>query len=119
MLSNLPPNRSNNAEAVRRDSAGCDFLVPITVEELASLAGTDELAARVQRAIGQAQHEGHERLAVDFQQVHRVCTAGLNELIAINSHARGDGLSVVLVNVQDEIREVFSLTRLERLFEFA
>lgn len=96
-----------------------DDLVPISVEQLVNLTGCPNFSDRLQRAIGDAQSEGRLRLALDFRKVDRVCTAGLSELIAINSHARGDGLSVVLVNVQDEIREVFSLTRLERLFEFA
>ena len=112
MLSKRPANRRALGEPPGGgESAESDFLVPITVEELANLAGTPDLTDRIRRAIGQAQDRGHLRLALDFGKVDRVCTAGLNELIAINSHARCDGLRVVLVNVQDEIREVFTLHR--------
>ncbi|MEM8671483.1 MAG: STAS domain-containing protein [Planctomycetota bacterium] len=96
-----------------------DSLVTVTSEELSTFRKSRGFADRIDRAIGRAQKEGRAKLNLDFRQVNRVGSEGLNELIAINSHARCDGVQVVLVNVQENVREVFSMTRLERLFEFA
>ena len=58
------------------------------------------------------------RLNLDLQRVERISSAGLNELIGINSLARSRGVRLVLLDVQDSVREIFALTRLERMFEF-
>ena len=55
---------------------------------------------------------------LDFGQIDQVSTAALSELIGINSSARSRGLRLVLLDVQEAVREVFAVTRLERLFEF-
>lgn len=57
-------------------------------------------------------------LNLDFKKIDRISSAGLNELISINSQARTQGVRVVLVDVQQSVRDVFALTRLERMFEF-
>jgi len=59
------------------------------------------------------------QLNLDLGQVERISSAGLNELIGINSAARSRGIRLVLLDVQESVREVFVLTRLERMFEFA
>ena len=58
------------------------------------------------------------RLNLDLRQVDRITSAGLNELIGINSLARSRGIRLVLLDVQESVREIFALTRLERMFEF-
>ena len=64
--------------------------------------------------------EDHEDPCVqlDFTNVDRITSAGLNELIGINSHARNHGIRLELVDVQQAVRDVFELTRLERMFKF-
>lgn len=64
------------------------------------------------------QDPGNLRLNLDFKGVGWISSAGLNELIGINSHARSQGVRVVLVDVPKTVRDVFALTRLERIFEF-
>ncbi len=58
-------------------------------------------------------------LKLDFKQIHWISSAGLNELIGINSQARSHGVRVVLVNVPPSVRDIFAITRLERMFEFS
>ena len=93
-------------------------MVPVTPEDLSSISDAKSFAERMQQASDDAQSSGSSRLALDLGQVSRIRSAGLNGLIAVNSNARCDGLRVVLLNVQEGVREVFSLTRLERMFEF-
>jgi anti-anti-sigma factor len=58
------------------------------------------------------------QLNLDLKRIDRITSAGLNELIGINSLARSRGIRVVLLDVQVSVREIFALTRLERMFEF-
>jgi anti-anti-sigma factor len=57
-------------------------------------------------------------LFVDMSDIERITSEGLNELIGLNSEARGSGVSVQLLDVCPAVRDVFKLTRLERMFEF-
>lgn len=57
-------------------------------------------------------------LFVDMSEVERITSEGLNELIGLNSEARAQGISIQLLDVCPRVRDVFKLTRLERMFEF-
>lgn len=57
-------------------------------------------------------------LFVDMSEIQRITSEGLNELIGLNSEARSLGVSVKLLDVCTSVRDVFKLTRLERMFEF-
>ena len=57
-------------------------------------------------------------LLVDMSEIERITSEGLNELIGLNSEARARGISVQLLDVCPSVRDVFKLTRLERMFEF-
>jgi anti-anti-sigma factor len=60
-----------------------------------------------------------DSLNLDFKDIHWISSAGLNELIGINSMTRSQGVKLILLNVPDKVRDVFELTRLERMFEFS
>ena len=57
-------------------------------------------------------------LFVDMSEIERITSEGLNELIALNSEARSRGVFMQLLDVCPSVRDVFKLTRLERMFEF-
>ena len=57
-------------------------------------------------------------LFVDMSEIERITSEGLNELIGLNSEARSRGISIQLLDVCPNVRDVFKLTRLERMFEF-
>lgn len=95
-----------------------DFLVTVTPEDFATARDLQIFAERIQQAIDDARSNGSNRLALDLAELEQIRSVGLNGLIAANSNGRCVGLSVVLLNVQAKVREVFSLTRLERMFEF-
>ncbi len=58
------------------------------------------------------------KVSLDFQWINRITSIGLNEIIGINTEARKRNIRIVLSNVPKSVRDIFSLTRLERLFEF-
>ena len=57
-------------------------------------------------------------LLLDMSDIERITSEGLNELIGFNSEARSQGVSVQLLDVCTTVRDVFKVTRLERMFEF-
>ncbi len=59
------------------------------------------------------------RVEVDFADVQSLSSANLGGLIQVNREARGLGADLVLTNVGDPVRDIFKLTRLDRMFTFA
>ncbi|TWU25002.1 putative anti-sigma factor antagonist BtrV [Novipirellula galeiformis] len=55
-------------------------------------------------------------LNLDLGDVDWLSSVGINELIQVNRKARKVGVKFVLTEVGDSVREVFELTRLERMF---
>ncbi len=58
-------------------------------------------------------------LLIDLRQVAQLSSESLNQLISVNCHARALGIQLVLANLCQPLREVFRITRLDRLFELA
>jgi anti-anti-sigma factor len=57
-------------------------------------------------------------LFVDMSEIEHITSEGLNELIGLNSEARAQGVTIQLLDVCPSVRDIFELTRLERMFEF-
>ena len=58
-------------------------------------------------------------LIFDFRHVHWISSVGLNELIEIQRQMRANGISLKLRAMGPSVRDVFRITRLERIFEFS
>ncbi len=58
-----------------------------------------------------------QTLNLDFNEIDSLSSAALNQLIGINRQARRCDIRLVLTNVQESVRDLFELTRLERSFE--
>ncbi|QDT61818.1 hypothetical protein SV7mr_43590 [Stieleria bergensis] len=56
-------------------------------------------------------------LEIDLHLVSRINSMGLNSLISVQTLARHAGVRLELSGVCTEVREVFRITRLERMFE--
>lgn len=54
---------------------------------------------------------------VDLGHLQTVSSLVLNQLIVFNSQARSRGIQVLMIGVQPAVREVFVLTRLDRMFQ--
>ena len=71
----------------------------------------------LQQAAYDVDHSTEVRVVVDLATVDRVCTEDLNRLIRLNARARQEGRRLILDNVQEPVWQVFTVTRLSRLFE--
>ncbi|MEO1614218.1 MAG: STAS domain-containing protein [Planctomycetota bacterium] len=55
-------------------------------------------------------------LFLDLSQLTWISSAALNELIRLQTDARGLGVGIRIHRITDAVREVFQVTRLERSF---
>ncbi len=58
-----------------------------------------------------------EEVVIDCSGVELISSEDLNALIRFHSRLRQESAAVVLVNVSEQIAQIFKLTRLNRLFE--
>jgi anti-anti-sigma factor len=82
----------------------------------------DRIARHLHGLIDDAEQDERgplQTLNLDLEQVDRLSSSAVNHLIGVNRRARSCGIRLVLINVQQSVREVFALTRLERMFELS
>ena len=101
---------------------GSEKVISFSHNDINDMTTARQIAGHVGELIERRDEpDGHdwETLRVDFQRVQRVSSVALNQLIGIQRQARSQGIRLILTNVPHSVREVFALTRLERMFEFA
>ena len=111
----------SHAEMIQVRADGAEKTVSFSPDHLNCVATAGQIAFHLMELMGSlkvCESENH-CLKLDFTRVDRINSAGLNELIGINSHARSRGIRLELLDVQQAVRDVFELTRLERLFQFS
>ena len=58
-----------------------------------------------------------DQLLLNFEGVEFLSSAALNKLITLHTKVKSVGGKVMICSLDPQIREVFSLTRLDRMFE--
>ncbi len=76
--------------------------------------GHDTLARELEASLDQA---GQRHLLLDFQNVQWITSAELGTLLLLHKRLAACGGRLTLVNVRQEIYEVFAVTRLHTLLE--
>ncbi|MEN6452602.1 MAG: STAS domain-containing protein [Thermoguttaceae bacterium] len=61
--------------------------------------------------------EGRERLLLDFSSVDFLSSAALGKLITLDKKMKAHGGRLKLASIRPEIYEVFTITKLNRLFD--
>jgi anti-sigma B factor antagonist len=61
--------------------------------------------------------DGAERLVLDFSRVEFMSSAALGQLIILDKKLKARGGQLVLCHLRPELREIFVLTKLDRLFD--
>ncbi|MFH1924853.1 MAG: STAS domain-containing protein [Planctomycetota bacterium] len=61
--------------------------------------------------------EGRTKLLLNFSAVGFMSSAALGKLITLNKKVQAAGGALKMCNIRPEIREVFVITRLDRLFD--
>jgi anti-anti-sigma factor len=108
----------SNSDSGNATAQGGRKTVSLGGEQLNRFGAGRAISAHLEElAAGRTTHQVAQ-LHLDLKSVKGITSAGLNELIGINSQARNRGIRLVLLDVQESVREIFSLTRLERMFEF-
>lgn len=70
-------------------------------------------------AIRRAADSGDDRVMIDFANVNFMSSATIGRLVRARKAARVSGVDLVIVNASPNVREVFKITMLGRLFKFA
>jgi len=108
-------------ELIRITERGTATTVSFSSEHINEIETARQIGWQLIELISNGRETNDENglLYLDFKEIHRITSAGLNELIGINSQARSNGVRLVLVDVPPSVRDVFALTRIERMFEFS
>ncbi|KAA5540012.1 STAS domain-containing protein [Roseiconus nitratireducens] len=75
-----------------------------------------KLTARIDKAIEGRHSSPLTDLVVDLTNVSWISSAGLNALIRIRRCSTASGVSMHLSSINETVRDVFRITRLERIF---
>jgi len=76
-------------------------------------------ARDLQGALHQALRAKPERLIVNLEDVSYMDSSGVATLVEAMQIARKSKTSVVLCNLQDRVRSIFEIARLDRVFKIA
>lgn len=62
---------------------------------------------------------GVDVIELDLGAMKMLTSQTLNELITLNTRAKSCGVRLILTNMADNLRDIFAITRLERMFELS
>jgi anti-anti-sigma factor len=77
-----------------------------------------DLHSLIRGVASQPRIEEGESIVLDLQSWTRISSEALNELISLHTLAKTVGVRLVLANVASDLRKIFAITRLERMFDF-
>lgn len=83
---------------------------------LSHASETREVMLRVAESLDAG---GVDVIELDLSAMRMITSQTLNELIKLNTRAKSCGVRLVLTNLADNLRDIFAITRLERMFELA
>ncbi|WP_182865910.1 STAS domain-containing protein [Rhodopirellula sp. JC639] len=76
-----------------------------------------QISSRVSAELDQPRECLVTEVVVDLGRVTWISSAGLNELIRLQAQSRACGVNLRLRSLSEVVRDVFRITRLERIFE--
>lgn len=111
----------DQVELIRVNSDGNEKTIFLSPDQLSCVETMRQIAWHLSDFLNEEETSPSNpcRLNLNFKHIEHLNSEGLNELIGINQQARNHGVQLVLMDVQEPIRQVFKLTRLERMFEFS
>ena len=108
----------HNAGSCRRVVFSPKHINEMSVARKVTWELTEFMEDRYGDSVDPVEDCGDRRLEIDMSVIDFLSSVGLNELININRQAKIRGIEIVLVGAQDQVRDIFVLTRLERMFKF-
>lgn len=87
----------------------------IEVEGQLIVGNRQELKAVIQQAL----EHGERKLLIDFTKTGYIDSSGLGTLVSISKQAREEGGELRLSGLNEDLRSLFELTKLDTLFAIA
>jgi len=100
------------AFTVTKDSGG---VYVVKVEGQLIVGNRQELKSAVQQALEQ----GERRFLIDFSRTGYIDSSGLGALVSISKKVREQGGELRLSGLNEDLRSLFELTKLDTLFAIA
>jgi anti-sigma B factor antagonist len=91
---------------------GTNGVVVVQVEGQLIVGNRHELKDLVQAAL----EKGERRLLIDFSRTGYIDSSGLGALVSISKRIREKGGELRLAGLNDDLRSLFELTKLDTLF---
>jgi len=105
MAANSPPLAIRDADAVR--------IVEFTNNKILDEANIKDIGDSLAVLVDEREHP---QLLLDFATVDHLSSAALGMLINVNSRVKARNGKLRLANIKPQIREVFVITKLDKLF---
>lgn len=78
---------------------------------------TDRIQTLNQELMSLAEAPENKRILVNLENVRFLSSAAISKLIVLNKRLKGVGGTIKICNVQPEVREVFTITQLDQIFD--
>ena len=89
-----------------------DDVVVLDIGEQLVVRGRQEFRDLILKEL----EKGHRKFMVDFARTGYIDSAGLGVLISVSKQIRAEGGELVLTNLNEDLRSLFHLTKLDTLF---
>ncbi|QDV83205.1 STAS domain-containing protein [Planctomycetes bacterium TBK1r] len=106
------------ATAVEIHFHDCSLVVSPSLKVINRRKSARKISSKVNDALDQPREHMVTDVIVDLGQVTWISSAGLNELIRLRAQSRASGIHLRLRSLNEAVRDVFRITRLERIFEY-
>ncbi|MDV6031337.1 MAG: STAS domain-containing protein [Phycisphaera sp. RhM] len=106
------------ATAVEIHFHDCSLVVSPSLKVINRRKSARKISSKVNAALDQPREHTVTDVIIDLGQVTWISSAGLNELIRLRAQSRASGIHLRLRSLNEAVRDVFRITRLERIFEF-
>ena len=107
-----------SSQPPRRRRLEVEDIGDVTVVSFTDRKILDEQNIQVigEQLFGLVDESGRKRLLLNFGNVEYMSSAALGKLITLNKKVQASGGKLVLCNIDPQIREVFEITKLDKLF---
>lgn len=96
---------------------GCEIVVSPVARSMSRLKSARLMSAEIDSVLDQPRPDLVTDLVMDLKNVTSITSVGLNELIQIQKRSRASGVVMRLKSLNENLLDVFRITRLERFFE--
>ena len=101
-------------ECIELEAAGSASVVKFKDKRVMDPARIEMLGKELEMVAGSPQGQ---KLTVDFDNVKFISSAAISKLVVLEKRIRANGGKLRLSNLRPEVRDVFSMARLDSVFD--